>query len=172
MQHHPLNLSLFSPDNCFCAIKPMKICLGEYQGHFSSNMAATRNPLSHKMPRVCENSFHQELWPWFCVGLKFTIPRGWLQRAVQGQGCRWTRTSWATAPPASWALLESLGLGKSNALSGKCAWRPETLLCEGSMHDWDQAWGMLGQLGIHSLAASSVWGIFSVISECCFIIRN
>lgn len=99
MQHHPLNLPLFSPDTC--AISPMKICLSEHQGHFSINVAGTRNPPGHKVPRVCENSFHQELWPWFRMGLKFTILRGWLQCAVQGQGCRWTKTSWGIPPPAA-----------------------------------------------------------------------
>lgn len=57
MQHHPLNLPLFSPDTCFCAISPMKICLSKHQGHFPSNVAGTSNPLGHKVPRVCENSF-------------------------------------------------------------------------------------------------------------------
>lgn len=63
------------------------------------------------------------------MGLKFTIPGGWLQCAVQRQGCRWTKMPWGTPPSCSWALLE-----KFNALSVKCSWRPESLLCEGSMY--------------------------------------
>lgn len=53
-----LQILVFSPNTCFCAIKLMKSCLSESHGPFTSNPAVARSPLCPKRPIVCESCFH------------------------------------------------------------------------------------------------------------------
>lgn len=168
---------------CVRAIDPINTASVKIRGLSSSALAGTWNwnSLCRKVAIICENCFHHHcsatLAMIFRGLMNFTISRGQVQHTVEAQGCRRSKASQGSAPPACTSLTVYYWLNSPGACL--IPWQESVLKLWSTARDlqlfvngWGQDWGMLKHLGTHSRTARSVRGIFSVVSESCFIIRN